>query len=153
MAKSPKTNEKKPKSETPIRENIELVLMALVVALLFKGFVFEVSRIPSGSMQPTLMGDVETGVFDRIAVDRLSFQYRDPERWEVVVFKHPLERSRDMVKRIVGMPGEELRISGGDLWTRTSPDDEWTILRKPDKVQRRFWRSLIPIDGAEVAPI
>ena len=60
-------------------------------------------------MQPTLMGNPETQVFDRVLVDKLSFQMRDPERWEIVVFKHPLENSRIMVKRLVGMPGEQLQ--------------------------------------------
>src|SRR5262245_25286422 len=92
------------------RENIEALVMAIVVALLFKYFVLEISKIPSGSMQPTLMGNPETGVFDRTLVDKLAYQFRDPRRFEIVVFKHPLERSRIMVKRLVGMPGEELKI-------------------------------------------
>ena len=117
--------------------------MAIVVALLFKYFVLEISKIPSGSMQPTLMGNPETGVFDRTVVDKLSFRFRDPERFEIVVFKHPLERSRIMVKRLVGMPGEELKIERGDLWTRPGPDDPWRILRRPAAVQREMWRSLV----------
>ena len=80
--------------------------MAIAVALLFKTFVLEVSKIPSGSMQPTLMGSPAAGVNDRVLVDKLSFAFRDPRRFEIVVFKHPLERSRVMVKRLVGMPEE-----------------------------------------------
>jgi signal peptidase I len=118
------------------------MVMAIVVALLFKYFVLEISKIPSGSMQPTLMGSPETGVFDRTLVDKLSYQYRDPERFEIVVFKHPLERSRVMVKRLVGMPGEELKIENGDLWTRPGANAPWRILRRPPKVQRAAWREL-----------
>ncbi len=124
------------------RENIEALLMAVVVALLFKSFVLEISKIPSGSMQPTLMGNPETGTFDRTLVDKLSFHFRDPERFEIVVFKHPLERSRIMVKRLVGMPAEELKIEHGDLWTRTDEDAPWRNLRRPEKVQREAWRAL-----------
>ena len=116
--------------------------MAIVVALLFKTFVIEISKIPSGSMQPTLMGNPETAIYDRLLVDKLSFHYRDPRRFEIVVFKHPLERSRVMVKRLVGMPGEDLKIAGGDLWTRSGPSDEWSVLRRPEAVQEEMWRRL-----------
>jgi signal peptidase I len=93
-------------------------------------------------MQPTLMGSPEAGVYDRVLVDKLSMHFRDPQRFEIVVFKHPLERSRIMVKRVVGMPGEQFKIDLGDLWTR--PDDEtpWTVLRRPGSVQREMWRAL-----------
>jgi len=124
------------------RENLEALTMAIVVALLFKYFVLEISKIPSGSMQPTLMGNPETGVYDRTVVDKLSFHFRDPERFEIVVFKHPLERSRIMVKRLVGMPGEDLKIENGDLWTRKDENDSWRILRRPKSVQREMWRTL-----------
>ena len=67
------------------RENLEALTMAIVVALLFKYFVLEISKIPSGSMQPTLMGNPETGVFDRTLVDKLSLRFRDPERFEIEI--------------------------------------------------------------------
>ena len=126
----------------PWRENVEALVVAIAVALLFKYFVLEISKIPSGSMQPTLMGNPETGVFDRVLVDKLSMRMRDPERFEIVVFKHPVENSRIMVKRLVGMPGEDLRIENGDLWTRPDADSPWQILRKPENVQETAWRTL-----------
>ena len=124
------------------RENIEALLMAIVVALLFKYFILEISKIPSGSMQPTLMGSPETGVFDRVLVDKLSYHLRDPERFEIVVFKHPLERSRVMVKRLVGMPGEELKIEHGDLWVRPDDSAPWEHLRRPADVMDMHWRRI-----------
>lgn len=124
------------------RENIEALTMAVVIALLFKSFILEVSKIPSGSMQPTLMGSPEASIFDRVLVDKLAFHLRDPKRFEIVVFKHPLERSRIMVKRVVGMPGEELKIEYGDLWTRGGPDAEWSLLRRPPSVQAEMWKKL-----------
>jgi signal peptidase I len=124
------------------RENIEALTMAVVIALLFKSFILEVSKIPSGSMQPTLMGSPEASVFDRVLVDKLAYHLRDPKRFEIVVFKHPLEQSRIMVKRVVGMPGEELKIEYGDLWTRPGPTEDWSILRRPRAVQASMWKTL-----------
>ncbi len=135
-----------PKEKRPWRENVEALVMAIVVALLFKFFVLEISKIPSGSMQPTLMGSTETSVFDRILVDKLSYHYRDPERFEIVVFKHPLERSRVMVKRLVGMPNEELKLEFGDVWTRADPSAPWQVLRRPPSIQGPMWKRIDPLE-------
>jgi len=124
------------------RENLEAVTMAIAVALLFKTFVLEVSKIPSGSMQPTLMGSPSANVFDRVLVDKLSFSFRDPKRWEIVVFKHPIERSRVMVKRLVGMPNEDLKIENGDLWTRADASEPWSIERRPQAVMNEHWKRI-----------
>ncbi len=130
------------KPKRPWRENIEALVMAIAVALLFKSFILEISKIPSGSMQPTLMGSPEASVFDRILVDKLCYHFREPERFDIIVFKHPLERSRVMVKRLVGMPGEELKLEYGDVWTRPDSNAAWQILRRPHAVQRAMWKRL-----------
>lgn len=125
------------------RDNIEAVTMAIIMAVMLKYFIIEAYKIPTGSMQPTLMGNKELGIEDRILVDKLSYHFRDPERFEVVIFKYPLDRSKNFIKRIVGMPGEQLRIFSGDLWVRKSDDEPWQILRKPANVQADMWKPLI----------
>jgi signal peptidase I len=127
---------------TPWRDNIEAMTVAVIMAVVLKYFIVEAYKIPTGSMQPTLMGNEETGIFDRILVDKLSYHFRDPLRWEVAVFKYPLDRSKNFVKRIVGMPGEMLRILHGDLWTRLDENSPWKILRRPRAVQREMWKAL-----------
>ncbi len=118
--------------------------MAIVVALLLKVFIVEAYKIPSGSMQPTLIGIDEPGTLieDRILVDKLSLVFRDPKRWEIVVFRYPLDRSKTFVKRIVGMPGEHFKIELGDLWQRETETDRWKVLRRPRAVQRSAWKRL-----------
>jgi signal peptidase I len=130
----------------PWRDNIEALVMAIVMAVMLKYFIVEAYQIPTGSMQPTLMGNDEAGIKDRIIVDKLSFHFRDPERFEVVVFRYPLDRSKSFIKRICGMPGEELRIALGDLWTRKGPDEEWKVVRRPLPVQGEVWKRLYPKD-------
>jgi signal peptidase I len=130
----------------PWRDNIEAVTMAIVMAVMLKYFIVEAYKIPTGSMQPTLMGNDETGIFDRIIVDKLSFHFRDPERFEVVVFKYPLDRSKNFIKRLCGMPGEWLKVENGDLWTRKRDADDWKILRRPPPVQREVWKRIDPED-------
>ena len=94
----------------PWRENIEALAAAIILALFLKVYILEAYKIPSGSMQPTLFGSADPEIFDRILVNKFTPKYRDPERFEVVVFKYPLNRAQNFVKRVVGMPGEQLRI-------------------------------------------
>jgi len=128
-------------ARTPWRTNIEAAVMAVAMALFLKYFVIEAYKIPTGSMQPTLIGDEGADVKDRILVDKLSYALRDPERWEVAVFRYPLDRSKSFVKRIAGVGPEELRIEHGDLWRREA-GGEWRVVRRPEAVMREHWKRL-----------
>lgn len=133
-----------PRRRRPWAENLEAMTMAVVMAVLLKYFLIEAYKIPSGSMQPTLIGheSSEGSIEDRILVDKLTYRLREPKRWEVAVFRYPLDRSKNFVKRIVGLPGEELKIEGGDVWVRGGPDEDWHIPRRPRAVQRATWKAL-----------
>ena len=75
---------------------------------------------------------------DRILVNKYIYTVSDPERWDVVVFKFPGNAQMNYIKRLVGLPGETIRVFQGDLFTarrRTPGDADFTIARKPaDKV-------------------
>jgi signal peptidase I len=147
IAKSERAKKSDNEPRRPWRDNIEAVTMAIVMAVMLKYFIVEAYKIPTGSMQPTLMGNEETGIYDRIIVDKASYHFRDPERFEVVVFKYPLDRSKNFIKRLCGMPGEWLKVESGDLWTRKGDNDEWKILRRPAPVQREVWKRIDPEDA------
>ncbi|MEO0652818.1 MAG: S26 family signal peptidase [Planctomycetota bacterium] len=146
---------KDPAHRTPWRDNLEAAAMAILLALFLKAFLVEAYKIPSGSMQPTLMGMPTPGdsviardggpgpeVKDRILVDKLTPRLRDPKRWEVLVFRYPLKRSQNFVKRMVGMPGEQLQIRNGDIFVRPDGEAEWSIPRRPKRVQEAHWRAV-----------
>ncbi len=137
------------KPRRPWRDNVEAVTMAIIVAVMLKYFLIEAYKIPTGSMQPTLMGNPDTGIFDRVLVDKLSYHYRAPKRFEVAVFKYPLDRSMNYIKRIAGVGPEWLRIQNGDLWRSDRPKDDppryesdWEIVRRPENVQADTWKAL-----------
>ena len=116
----------------PWRDNIEAITMAIIMAVLLKYFVVEAYKIPTGSMQPTLYGSGPPHeLYDRVLADKLSFRFRDPERFEVVIFRYPLDRSKNFVKRLVGLPGEQLKLENGDLWVRSDADTDWRIPIRP----------------------
>lgn len=149
--------EKKEKSTSPFRDNIEVIVFAIAMSLGLKVFALEAYQIPTGSMQPTLMGTdlvesqrVVGGVHDRVLVDKICYLVRDPKRWEVVVFRYPLAATNNYVKRLVGMPGEDLWIREGDIWTRKLGTDEgYVIQRKPSRVQNELWKRVYPKPGAD----
>jgi len=142
-----KPGQKDEHARRPWRDNIEAVVMAIIMAVMLKYFIVEAYQIPTGSMQPTLMGNDEAGIKDRIIVDKLSFHYRDPERFEVVVFRYPLDRSKNFIKRICGMPSEHLKIALGDLWTRRDASESYRVLRRPLPIQTEVWKRIHPSDA------
>ncbi len=180
-------------NEAPVqstRETVESVVVAFILAFLFRAFVAEAFVIPTGSMAPTLMGahkdifcefcgqqyqasasdefNSNTGAItdektiaskcstcrglnaydfrhnpdhasfsgDRILVSKFDYVLSSPKRWDVFVFKYPLRAQMNYIKRLIGLPGETLRLSEGDVYIKGSEADAWTIARKPpDKIR------------------
>ena len=185
-------------SSKAVRETIESIVIAFVLAFLFRTFEAEAFVIPTGSMAPTLMGRhkdlacercgywyragasveeddgrlianksvvrttcpmcryvMELGVEeneeesipfnvghksfsgDRILVSKFAYDFADPERWEVVVFKFPGNAKQNYIKRLVGLSNETVMISHGDVYFGPHPLPEgWSkadfkIARKP----------------------
>ena len=78
--------------------------MAFIIALFVDNFLIVNAQIPSGSMENTIM----TG--DRVVGNRLSYLTKDPERYDVIIFKYPDDESQLFIKRIIGLPGETVQI-------------------------------------------
>lgn len=146
VADAPADGKKKAPTMGPIRTNLEAFGVAILAAVLLKWFCIEAYQIPTSSMQPTLMGDTNAAVFDRILVDKLSATVREPERWDITVFKYPLQKNQNYVKRMVGMPGDRLHIGGGNLYQVTDKDGvrSYAPLRKPDDLQEQMWKDVYP---------
>jgi signal peptidase I len=85
---------------------------------------------------------------DRILVDKFAYDFTEPARWDVVVFKYPEDAKTNYIKRLVGLPGETIFISRGDIWTSRDGDDP-TITRKPAAKLRPMLR--LVHDSAHVA--
>lgn len=89
---------------------VEVVTVALSMALLIRYFIVMVSVVPSPSMEPTLM------VKDRLFVNRLVYRVVSPHRGDIVVFKSPFGDGKDFVKRCVALPGENIRVVDGEIY-------------------------------------
>lgn len=114
-------------------EMVRTILIAVGIALFIRTFAYEPFNIPSGSMIPTLL------VGDYLFVSKLSYGYSrhslpfslplipgrllysEPERGDVVVFKLPTDNRTDYIKRIVGLPGDTIQVTGGILHINGEP--------------------------------
>jgi len=172
--------------EIGTRETVESILVALILALMFRAFLAEAFIIPTGSMAPSLMGkhkeitcensgfqytvgvteptrdgqgniigdlpatycpitqhrnpirrnepDHQTNSGDRILVNKFIYDFREPERYDPIVFKYPNNAKQNYIKRLVGLPGENILIENGDIYVMNqAPDGSWTkeITKKP----------------------
>jgi len=200
----PKTNTEQKSSKQPkgrgiaaeIANTFEWLAIAFILAFVFRTFIMEAFRIPTGSMAVTLSGahfrlrcsqcgyrynrgfdtsnaeqrpignlsrvpqtrcpncgyyeasrkiaSISHG--DRILVLKCIYQFFEPNRWDVVVFKNPLEPQINYIKRLIGRPGETIEIIDGDIYV------DGTIARKPPKAQKELWLTVYDNDYQPARP-
>ena len=107
----------KGRKKSVVREYTEAILVAVLLALLIRTFVVQAFKIPSGSMIPTLL------VGDHILVNKFVYRFIDPKRGDVIVFKYPVDESRDFIKRIIAVGGEDLYIKDQKIYINCKPPD------------------------------
>lgn len=158
---------------------LDWLLVAIILALVFRAFAVEAFQIPTGSMAETLRGDhwhlrclrcglaydlgADTGIYnnpecpscgylqpkqameplargDRIFVNKSIYQFSEPRRWDVVIFKNPTNPQETYIKRLIGLPGERVELIDGDVYINGE------IVRKPKHVQQELWMCLFNND-------
>ena len=156
------------------REYAEAVLIALALALLIRTFFIQAYMIPSGSMEPTLL------IGDHILVSKMAYGIRLPDsifglkigglplgryllhlgdihRGDVIVFVHPQERDKDLIKRVIGLPGDRVQIKSGRVWVNGRPiSDPHAHLEVPDAQRFEVPRDnfgFMDASGAIVGPL
>jgi signal peptidase I len=136
----------------------ETIVVALVLALVIRAFFLQVFWIPSGSMEPTL------DIGDRIVVNKIVYNFRPARRFEIIVFRAvPAmgEEKKDLIKRVIGLPGETLEVKDGAInidgkvveehhtmnqdyanyGPVTIPDDSYFVMgdNRPASADSRYW--------------
>jgi signal peptidase I len=114
--------------QSGIGETIKVIVQALLIALVFRTFLFHPFNIPSGSMMPTLL------VGDYLFVSKFAYGYSKfsfpfihppfegriwegvPERGDIAVFRPPREPNVDYIKRVIGLPGDRIQMRDGALY-------------------------------------
>lgn len=114
---------KEKKSKSSLRENIEAILIAIVIAMFIRTFIVQAFKIPSGSMLETLQ------IGDQILVNKFIYgvkipftngktliSVKEPKKGEIVVFKYPEDPSKDFIKRVIGTGGDTIEIIDKQLY-------------------------------------
>ncbi len=112
-----------------LRENVEALVIAIILALFIRAFVVQAFKIPSGSMMNTLL------VGDYLLVNKFIYGVKipftektiipvtDPKRGDIIVFKFPRDRSKDFIKRVVGVGGDEVEIRDKKVYVNGDVQD------------------------------
>ncbi len=129
--------------ESRIRENIEAIFVAILLALLIRTFFVQAFKIPSGSMKQTLQ------IGDHILVNKFIYgiripflrsaivPFKKPKRGDIIVFKFPVDPDKDFIKRVIGLAGD--RVEGRDkkIYVNNKPiDDDFSIRTDPQIIPR-----------------
>lgn len=113
-----------------VREYVEAILVAVVLAFFIRTFVVQAFKIPSGSMQPTLL------IGDHILVNKFIYGMRlpftnktiipvaDPKRNDIMVFKFPQDMDKDFIKRVIGLPGDKVEVRDKKIFINDAPLDD-----------------------------
>ncbi len=140
---------------------VKIIVFALVLTFLVRHFVIVNAEVPTGSME-TL---IEPG--DRLIGFRLAYVFSEPERYDVIIFKYPVDESQSFIKRVIGLPGETVEIKDGKIYIDGStepleedylseewlvnndgftfevPEDSYLVLgdNRNDSLDARYWPS------------
>lgn len=99
-----------PQRKSPLREVVETVVIALLIALVIRTFVVEVFVVDGRSMEPTLKTN------ERLLVNKFIYWFRSPQPGEVIVFRYPRQPDRDFIKRVVAVAGDKVEIKRGHVF-------------------------------------
>lgn len=97
-------------AKSEVREYLEAFVIAVVLALFIITFIAQSFLVQGSSMEPSLHHG------QRLLVDKLSYRFYEPKPGEVVVFRYPADPRRKFIKRIIGLPGDEISIRNGFLF-------------------------------------
>jgi signal peptidase I len=118
------------RKKSTFREYAEAAAIAVLLALFIRTFVVQAFKIPSGSMEPTLL------VGDHILVSKFIYGIKipfvrstlipisEPDRGDVVVFIYPVDKSKDFIKRVIGLPGDSIKIEGTRILINGTPYED-----------------------------
>jgi len=115
------------KKKSVFREYAEAAVIAVILALFIRTFAVQAFKIPSGSMEPTLL------VGDHILVNKFLYGVKipfiqktlipvsQPQRDDVIVFIYPVDESKDFIKRVIGLPGDKIEIMDNQIKINGEP--------------------------------
>ena len=119
------TTERKGDWRQSVWEVIKFVAITLAIVVPIRTWIAQPFIVSGASMEPTF-DDREY-----LIIDELTYQFRPPERSEVEVFRYPKDPSNFFIKRIIGLPGETLRLKDNEVALKDAATGEWREIEEP----------------------
>ena len=121
------SEEKKASIKAEVFSWVKVIVSAIIIALLVDFFIIANAVVPTGSMETTIPAG------SRIMGLRLYYDFKEPERGDIVIFKYPDDESKLFIKRVIGLPGEKVQIKDGKVYINDSeiPLDDSFVPEKP----------------------
>ncbi|HET9077829.1 MAG TPA: signal peptidase I [Acidimicrobiales bacterium] len=117
--RTPDRPPRRTRTRRAVLEWVAILVVAVLAAVVLRSFVVQPYFIPSGSMEPTLM------IGDKVLVNKLSYDFHSVHRGDVIVFKKPPNDYspgiKDLIKRVIGLPGETISARGGSVYIDGRP--------------------------------
>ncbi|AOT68381.1 signal peptidase I [Geosporobacter ferrireducens] len=110
------------KSKNELREWLETIAIAVVLAILIKAFLFDLIQVDGNSMMPTLANH------ERLIVYKAGYLIHKPKAGDIVVFRYPHEPKYNFIKRVIAVEGNTVEITDGRVFVDNVPLDEPYIL-------------------------
>ncbi|MGI6697957.1 MAG: signal peptidase I [Clostridiales bacterium] len=112
-------------AKSQAREWLESIVIAVVIAIVIKAFVFETVLVEGSSMLPTLKDS------DRLAVNKIGYLLGKPEHGDIVVFEYPSDPSLIFIKRVIAVEGDSVEIKDHRVYVNGTELEEPYISEKP----------------------
>ncbi len=117
--------EKTPSVRSFLWELVRVVIIAFVVMIGFRFFVAEPFIVSGSSMVPNFHNR------EYLVVNKISYRMHEPVRGDVIVFRYPKDPSQYFIKRIIGLPGEKVKVEAGQVVIYNTEHPEGTVLQEP----------------------
>lgn len=115
----------KQQHENFFKDIVKFSIVALIIVIPIRFFVAQPFIVSGASMQPTF----DSGQY--LIVDQLTYHFETPKRGEVIVFKYPKDPSKYFIKRVIGLPGETVRIEGENIYIENEEHPSGFLLDEP----------------------
>ena len=110
-----------------LKETVSTIVIAVLIAMTIKTFIVDNRIIPSASMYPTIH------IGDMVLVNKMAYYWQTPKHGDIVVFKPPAEvGTDDLIKRVIGVPGDVVEVKDKQVWINGQPLAENYLNEKPD---------------------
>ena len=121
-----------------IWEIVKIAIIALVIVIPVRAFVFQPFFVRGASMEPNFHN------FDYLIVDEISYRLSEPHRGDVIVFYNPQNTSQRFIKRVIGLPGETVKIADGKVFIKPTNAKDFFLLD-----ESKYLSSAVQTTGAE----